>query len=334
MEARERHGRSDKPGQRRCVAMIGEQQQVERAIAKLKSSHDGDLGVLDVIACGERAIPALRRILFEREPSGLYHARRRAVEALAALGAHDVLIEFLEVERTIADPIERVGEDAVINAAALALANTHDRHVFELLLQLARRPALTGIIGALGAFENVEAIPALINALEEDASRFTAEAALRKLGRSARAALLRAVDTRVPLGEHESESSARRRRSALKLLAEMGGPCTAWKGLRHLIHDKDAKVAALACEIGLARASASERTGVVRRLIELLAQEDWILREDIERCLAAHFGSAQDLIARYLNKLPRQGEDAVARKQTETILRRVIARAQSTPQAR
>lgn len=310
--------------------MTAEQsQQVEQAIAKLESSHGGDIGVVQVIACGAQAIPALRRILLKRERSGLYEARCRAVEALGALGAHDVLIKFLEAERTIADPIERVGEDAVINAAALTLANVRDQHVFQLLLRLGHRACLTGVIGALGVFENIEAIPVLIDALEEDASRLTAEAALRKLGEPARAALLRTVDLKVPSGERESESSARRRRTALRLLAEMDGSRAAWRGLRHLVHDKDAKVAALACKIGLARASASERTGVVQRLIELMAQEDRVLREEVEGFLVTHFDNAQDVIARYLNEIPRPDEDAAARGQTATILRRVIARAQS-----
>jgi hypothetical protein len=300
-------------------------QQVARAIAELKSFRNGDLGVIHVITCGDDAIPALRSILFEREPSGLYQTRCRAVEALAALRAYDVLIEFLEAEHAIADPVERVGEDAVVNVAALALAGTRDQRVFALLLRLAERPALTGIIGALGAFKRVEAIPALINALEEDASRLTAEAALREIGRSARAALRRAADTRAPSAERESESSARRRRSALKLLAEMDASPGVWRGLRHLVHDKDTKVSALACEIGLARASETERLGIVRRLIELLGRDDWLLREEIEACLRAHPEGTREIISDYLNEIRHLGQDTATTTRTETILRRIAA---------
>ncbi len=54
-------------------------QEVEQAIAKLKSLQDGDVGVVDVIAFGKQAIPALRRILFERERSGfIKHAAARS----------------------------------------------------------------------------------------------------------------------------------------------------------------------------------------------------------------------------------------------------------------
>jgi hypothetical protein len=303
---------------------------VTHAVAKLKSFSEGHRGVADVIACGGRAIPALRRVLFEREPSGLFQPRCRAIEALAALGAYNVLIDFLQADRRIADPIECLGEDAVMNAAALALAlaNVREPRVFDLLLRLAQRPALTGVIGALSAFKRTEAIPLLIDALEEDASRHTAETALWKLGKKTRAALLQTVDLKVPSDERESESSARRRRSAFKLLTEMDGSRAVWRQLRHIMHDKDAKLAARACEIGLARGSALERIDAVRRLIQLLAQQDWILREEIEVCLTIHFASAREVIAQYLNQIPLSSEDTAA------ILRRIVERARSAPQVR
>jgi HEAT repeat protein len=306
-------------------------QKIEQAIARLKSLHDGDLGVLEVIACGEQAVPALREILFERERSGLHQTRCRAVEALAALGAHEVLIEFLGVEHSIADPVERLGQDAVINAAALVLANIREQRVFELLLRLAKRPALTGVIGALGAFGRTEAIPVLIDALEEDASRLTAETALRRVGQPACAALLNVATLQVPPGEQESESSARRRRSALRLLAEMGNPRDAWPSVRPLMHDIDAKAAALACKICLDRASAKERAEATRHLIGLLAHEDWFLQEEIENHLVEHFDSAQEVIVRYLNEAPPPDDDAATRRQTEIVLRRVMTRARHAP---
>jgi HEAT repeat protein len=300
---------------------------VEKAIAALRSFQHGDRGILDVIACGSQAIPALRAMLFERERSGLFQARCRVVQALAALGAYDVLIEFLKANHAIADPVERVGEDAVINAAALALADVREQRVFELLLRLAQRSALTGVIGALGGFGSVEAIPVLIDALEEDASRHTAETALWKLGKKACPGLLCTVDLKLPSGGRESESSARRRRSALKLLAEMDRSQSTWRRLRHLMRDDDAPLAARACEIGLTRGSASERADAARRLIELLPQKDWVLQEEIEAYLTIHFASAREVIAQHLNQNSHSPRDNTAAKQTEVILRRIIAHA-------
>lgn len=302
------------------------ERQVEEAIAKLRSLHDGDRGVIDVVACGAQTIPALRRLLFEREPSGLYGARCRAVEALAALGGYGVLTEFLEVEPIVADPIERLGEDAVINAAALSLARAHDRHAFDLLLRLARRPALTGVIGALGAYQRVEAIPALVTALEEDASRLTAEAALKKFGRSARAALVRTANLRLPSNERESESSARRRRSALRLLRDIGIPRRLWPALRPLVHDSDAAVALQTCKICFERAPETEWPEAAVRLLALLGQADWMLREEIEGTLLAHFKSTQDAIEHYLSaSVP--GEDPEQNEQVNASLRHILAQA-------
>jgi hypothetical protein len=303
---------------------------VEEAIAALRSFQHGDRGILDVIRCGAQAVPFLRTMLFEQERSGLFQTRCRVVQALAALDAYDVLIEFLEANRTITDPVERVGEDAVINAAALSLANVREQRVFELLLRLAQRSALTGVIGAVGAFGRIEAVPVLIDALEEDASRHTAEAALWKLGKKAYPALSCTVDMKLPSEGRESESSARRRRSALKLLAKMDQSRAAWRRLRHLTRDDDAPLAACACEIGLTRGSTSDRTDAVRRLIELLPQKDWVLREEIEASLTIHLASAREVIAQYLNQnshSPR--DDIAAREQTEIILHRIIA--QATP---
>lgn len=300
-------------------------QNVEQTIARLRSTRN-ELAVLDVIACGEQAIPALRTVLFERDRSGLYQTRCRAVEALAALGAENALLEFLEAEHTIIDPIERLGEDAVINASALALAHVREARLVEVLLRLAQRPALTGVIGALAAVGGADAIPALIGALEEDASRLTAESALLRLGAPARAALLGAVDKKNPSAELESESSARRRRSALRLLAELGELPKAWGDLRHLVDDKDAKVAALACEVGLAAGPPAERPRVVRRLIALLGAEDWMLREEIEQCLSAHIDSAHDMIIGYLNEVSQSGHNVQTKMQIDAALRHILAR--------
>ena len=53
-------------------------------------------GVAETIALGKEAIPPLRELLFKREPSGLFETRRRAVEALASLGAYKTLVDFLK----------------------------------------------------------------------------------------------------------------------------------------------------------------------------------------------------------------------------------------------
>lgn len=181
---------------------------VQRALVRLRSLKDGDLGVIEIVACGSRAVPVLRALLFEREPSGLYQTRCRAVQALAALRANETLIDFLSAPSDIADPVERIGEDAVINAAALAVAaGLGEERVFQLLMSLADNRLLPGVVGALGMFERVEALPFLVEALAEDESRPTAETALRRLGAKARQSLL-VVATRRPPSQDQRANRA------------------------------------------------------------------------------------------------------------------------------
>jgi HEAT repeat protein len=303
-------------------------QKVELVLAKLKSLHDGDAAVTQAVACGKQIVPALRQILFERERSGLYQIRCRALEALTGLGAFDVLVEFLETDRIITDPVERVGEDAVINAAARTLPNVDDPHVFAVLLRLARHSHLMGVIRALGISGRPEAIPALVAALEDDTSRTTAEIALRTFGRRAKGALLNAATMQLPVAARESQTSVRRRRSALSLLAQIVITREAWAILRHLVDDPDAKIATLACEICLKCASTVERFKAVQRLIQLLVHEDWLRRDDSERVLLSHFAFTRGPIVAYLREASRD-EDNVVRKRIETSLRHIVARAQS-----
>ena len=72
-----------------------ESDEVVRLVGTLRQLHGGERAFMDVVACGPRAIPALRKLLFEREPSGLFQPRCLAVDALAVLGAKEVLLDFL-----------------------------------------------------------------------------------------------------------------------------------------------------------------------------------------------------------------------------------------------
>ncbi|GEM_PF-1208245 len=247
------------------------------AIEKLRSLRDGYSAVAEVVACGKKAVPALRALLFEREPSGLFQVRCLAVKALAALKAHDVLVEFLTALREAADPAERIGDEAVANAAARALGRSREVHVFELLLRLAETRPLPGVIAAIGASGRAGAIPYLIEALAEDESRFAAEAALRKFGAHAQQALIVAACKDSPSLDRESESRLRQRRSALELLAEHGIEPEQWPVLRNLMQDEDPKIAVLACKICLLSAPETEKCEAVLRLKDLRPSADFVL---------------------------------------------------------
>jgi hypothetical protein len=294
-------------------------------VDKLKSTHDGDNAVSEVVTLGKQAIPALRTLLFSREPSGLHQARGRAVEALGRLDAHRILIEFLSSPREASDPVERLGDDAVVNATARALAYRSDPGLFDLLLELARRPCLTGVIFAIGASRNIRALPRLVQALGEDASRLTAALALKRIGSVSRPALLQAAMRTTPADRQESESTVRQRWSALRLLVEMGVSNKMWQQLRHLMDDHDARIAIAACKLCLSCGSTSERRDAVHHLIRLSANVDWTLRDEIERHLIAHLYVVRDAMPTPGELEASEAESEAVRDFVELILRRIPA---------
>jgi len=270
-------------------------ERLRRAIARLTSLHDGEAGLVDVVALGPVAIPALTEVLFSREPSGLFQARCRAVEALAALKAFSVLGEFLRLGHDKQDPVERLGEDAVVSTAARAIARLCEPWVYELLLDLARRRPLSGVLVGLGSFLRDESLAVFIDALQEDDLRLTAEAILRSFGTKARSALTAAALEREEDPAGESDSHLRKRRSALALLGEIGVPRREWRRLRCLIDDDDHQVALFACEIGLKLGTATDRVQIASRLHALRPTVVWIHRERIDmlmNSLAAQSGRA------------------------------------------
>jgi len=258
----------------------------------------------------------LREFLFARDPSGIFQPRVQAVEALSALGAKDVLCEFLTQLRNVADPVEQTGEDAVANAVARALIRWPNEHVFSLLMAVAHCRLLAGVVEALGTYRRREAMPIFAAALAEDFCRPEAEGAFRKIGAPACSCLLRLADCRTPSPDIESESSRRRRRSALELLAELYCGEDLPDVLRALMADTDSHVALLACAICLPRVRSAERENVAAHLVGLLDASDWVHRARVEDFLIKHFAVCRSVIERSLSC----AHDPVA-----TSLRRVVA---------
>ncbi|OJU04555.1 MAG: hypothetical protein BGN87_08305 [Rhizobiales bacterium 65-79] len=264
-----------------------ERSDIAAAIERLCSLHDGDSGVLDVIKCGRAAIPALCTVLFQREPSGLFATRCRAVQALAALKAHDPLVQFLSDGHVAADPVERMGDEAVMDTAARALAKgRRDDVAFHTLLRLAEaRPYLSGVIEALGALERTEAIPVLAGALTEDGSRQAAAAAILQLGRAALPTLIPIAKAGGPFPAYESHVSRKKRKGVLELIETIGIRTKDWPSLRSLVRDSDPQVAFVACRICMEFGPRRERSGAERRMGQLLLQSDAKLEDEIETYL-------------------------------------------------
>ncbi len=312
-----------------------EPERVRMAIRKLKSLRDGDVGVIETIASGPGAVPALAEILFAREPSGLYETRRRAVEALSGLRAYDVLRRFLTEPRKLSDPVERMGEEAVVNAAARALGDCRDGQDLPLLLTLLQRKPLPGVIEAVGKFRRPEVLPHFIEALADDFTRPAAEEAIRAIGTKAKPALLQTALRREPRFGGEANSSRARRRSALGILLKFGlSRKFAWPPLHELIEDADPWVSVLSASMCLASAMEDDTQRAICRLIELLKTPDTILTAEIEECLVRHFDLARLAIGAAIEGgLAESDPDEPwwLRDKALTALLRVKARAEGKP---
>ncbi len=271
--------------------------EIERLVQKLNSLQEGESTVGTLIAYGQAAIPALRRFLLEGRPGVVYQPRRWAVEALAGIGARNILIEYLKQKRSIADAAVRFGEEPVENAAARALAaRWHDEDTFQTLLEMSRRRSQLGFVEALARFRRAEAIPYFLHALEDDLCRSSAEEALRALDSAAIPALIEGALTRLPSAEEERPVSARRRASILQLLSEMELMKDAWKALRMLLYDLHFDVVIAASKIAAQLGDKADKIAAVRRLLEILPSVSWYTRMEIETCLTSLYEDASEII--------------------------------------
>jgi hypothetical protein len=126
-----------------------------------------------------------------------------------------------------------------------------------------------------------------------------------------------------PSVERESDSSLRRRRSALALLTEIGIRPETWPLLRRLMQDHDSKIAMLACKICLTSAIESEKDAAMHRLISFFPSVDFVLTDEIEQCLAFHFDDVEKVSAAAIQAGDRPPIYDPPRSRTESALRRV-----------
>jgi hypothetical protein len=306
----------------------------EHLIARLQGLGDVDRAVLELVTLGDSAIAPLRDFLFRREPSGLYQPRCNAVAALAGLRAEEVLIDFLRAapDVEIGDPVERTGEDAVINAAARALKHRRDDASFGALMRIAERRRLAGVVEALGEMGRHEAMPRLLDGLASDFTRSVAEAAIRKAGSAARPSLIAIALNPVPNAEFETASSRRLRRSAVGLLCDIGVSAQDRLLLRPLADQADDRLAALVCNLVLAprQQPSTDRQRAILRLVALLQSADWLLTVEIEGWLARDYEETR----RVLDRAQVRRDAPLENDRVQRALRRVEAAAALATAAR
>lgn len=260
---------------------IGSFDDIDRLICELNSLRTGKQAAERLVEIGSLAIEPLRRYLLEGIPAKIFHPRVWAVEALARLGARDVLLEYLFQAREISDPEGRLGEEAVQSTAARFLSRWRTGDIYQSLLTLSERRMLVGLIEALSEFRQPESIPYFERALEDDFYRSAAEEAFLKMGATACSALARSAAPR-PDSIMETPSSLQRRRSSVKLLCKIGMPPEYWQVLRELIDDQDEEIFVSVSKLGVGIASKRDRAMIARRITRLLDSAPWHLREDLK----------------------------------------------------
>jgi hypothetical protein len=275
------------PISRDCIEHIQPDDDIVRLIGCLQSLVEGQSAVEELVACGPKAIEPLRDFLLSGRITSVPQPRMWAVEALAALKARNVIVEYLRAPSRVSDPVLRLAEDGVKNTAARRLRMWPDDETFAVLLELGRERLLPGIIESLSEFARPEGIPCLDRALEDDFCRVAAEEGFRRIGPQARSALLYSALTPLPNANEERPSSRRRRRSALALLTEIGVNPTGWTELKTLLSEQDPEVIVRLAQIASVAAQSEDRAVAAAHLVGSLVDLPWYLRDDSQTALLA-----------------------------------------------
>jgi HEAT repeat protein len=204
-------------------------EQNEKDIASLVQGLDNlcrNLQVqADLLALGERALPALTEYL-HGPPSNFFSGRVLAVEALGRIGgeaAFQGLLNVIAIHRLEGlDPVLRLSEEAVQNAAARELGRLGDRRALPRLLEAFRQHRLLGAAEALVRFQEPDALPLLVEGLEDAFKRDRLADAILAMGSLAIPSLLATLERRRRREGEELLPSLERRAEALRLLGMMG----------------------------------------------------------------------------------------------------------------
>lgn len=259
---------------------------IPELIRQLDTLIDGESASAKLAASGPRAIAPLANFLLRGRPSGIPQPRCWAVRALFGLGATNVLIDYLD-QGPAHDPVVRLAEEAVQREAALALASLGTTESFLVLLRVSHRQRIPGVIEALGRFGRREAVPILLDALEDDFCRPWAESALEAHFDHDSDLMIRSVFEAHPAADQEDRSSLRRRRALLRLLRGYREPMDVAHRLARLIDSPDPELAVDACAIALASGTADDRRRASQRLVALEPDASWDLHGDIKALLNA-----------------------------------------------
>jgi hypothetical protein len=286
---------------------------IRSLMAQLDTLLEGADAAARLVACGRAAIPALRDFLIEGRPRGVYQPRLWAAQALAGLGAENVLIEYLRRPIASEDAVARFGEQTVRSAAAKALAEVPTPEARSVLYDVASNERLPGALEALALSDPVRATPILIDALGDDFARDAAAAALQRIGDPVRTWL---IDVACDVGERP-QATMRRRLAALDLLRDFACDRDDWRRLERVLDDREPQLVCAVSLLGVERSSHPEH--IARRLLEVLPHVGWEWLGTVEDIIVRCAERAGD---RFRPLFPIEGADV----QTLATWRRICRR--------
>jgi len=284
------------------ISQLGDPQ-IQRLVSALESLIDGDLAVDLLVACGERAVPALEELLLRGAASTIALPRCRAARGLGELHAYSTLLAYFEARELPSDPAVLFAEDAVRSAVARELLRWRSDEVYHALLRAAARRATLGLIEALGEFRSAESIPLLFETLEDDLCRNPAVDALVKTPQETRhyAVLSLRGKTEASL---IGPAALRRRRATAGLLQTIGISREEWLEIGELLlGDADASIVLSAAAAGFGVANEKEYPQIIWALFRVADKLNYVEEEQVIHLLEEHKILADDAAIQVANHL-------------------------------
>jgi HEAT repeat protein len=175
----------------------------------------------DIMTLGPRAVPALVTFL-HGSPSQFPDGRVLAAEILGRIGGEAAFEGLLNALSAYPlehlSPVLRLAEETVQDAVALQLGRIGDRRAIPALLDALHNYRLLGAAEALVSFHEQNALPWLVQGLEDAFKRDRLAQAILDMGWTAILYLIDTLEQRKMHGDEELLPSVERRAEALRLL--------------------------------------------------------------------------------------------------------------------
>ncbi len=265
----------------------------ERLIALLDNPQEEFWAESQLISQGEKCIESLRAFL-STTPRAQYRPWIKAVDILIQIDkvGNKAFLEELLLRpwNTPDDTPERLGEETFKDHIAFSLGSENPEEVQKTLLVAIQRFRSVGAALALARQREPEAIPFLLDMLEDDVRRERAARALIFYGDQALPHLSASLDTLTRLeGGGETPGSLLRRKKILEILGDLPGE----GGLIILIDvflssDLDLEAAIILAQRGYPQRQLDRP--VVGRLMQGLCSGDWYVSLQCKEALMSMEG--------------------------------------------